>query len=97
MRRSDLAFRALQIAQWASDLTVFTNGAETVAPSQEALLAERGVRVERRPVTDLVGEGLTVTGVLLADGDIIPIEGGFVRPRWQARLDFAAELDLARR
>ena len=92
---SDLASRALQIAQWAEDLTVFTNGATTVAPSQEALLAERGVRVERREIADLVGEGLTVTGVLLADGDVVPIEGGFVRPRWHAMLDFAAELDMA--
>lgn len=90
---SDVASRALQIAQWAEDLTVFTNGAKTVAPSQEALLAERGVRVERREVADLVGEGLTVTGVLLADGDVISIDGGFVRPRWHAMIDFAAELN----
>ena len=55
---------------------MFTNGAKTVAPARRRLLAERGVRVERRPVADVVGEGLTVTGVLLADGDIIPIEAG---------------------
>jgi thioredoxin reductase len=92
---SDLATRALQIAQWSNDLTVFTNGSTAIAPSQEALLTERGVRIERRQVADLVGEGLTMTGVLLSDGDIVPIEGGFVRPRWHARLEFAAELNLA--
>jgi thioredoxin reductase len=92
---SDLASRALLISQWSADLTVFTNGAKTVGPAQEALLAGRGVRVERRPVADVVGEGLTVTGVLLEDGETIPIDGGFVRPRWHAQVDFAAQLDLA--
>jgi thioredoxin reductase len=92
---SDLASRALQIAQWSTDLTVFTNGAKAIGPAQEALLAEHGVRVERRRVADVVGEGLTVTGVLLADGDTIPVDGGFVRPHWHAQVDFAAELALA--
>ena len=92
---ADLASRALQIAQWSRDLTVFTNGAKVIAPTQEALLAQHGVRVERRPVTDVVGEGLTVTGVLLTDGETIPIDGGFVRPRWQARVEFAEELKLS--
>lgn len=90
----DIATRAMQIAQWSRNLTVFTNGAEVVTPSQQEQLAGCGVRVERRRVADVVGERSTVTGVLLADGEIVPITGGFVRPHWRVRLAFAASLRL---
>lgn len=92
---SDLASRALLIAQWSDDLTVFTNGVAPIGQAQEALLAERGVRIERRPVADVVGEGSTVSAVLLEDGTHVPIEGGFVRPRWDPALEYAASLGLA--
>lgn len=92
---SDLASRALLIAHWSHNLTVFTNGVARIGEEQEALLTTRGVRIERRPIADVVGEGSTVSAVLLADGSRIPIEGGFVRPRWDAALEYAAELGLA--
>jgi len=90
----DLAARALLIAQWSHDLTVFTNGVGTVTPAQERVLAERGVRIERRPISDIVGDRGVVSGILLADGETVPVEGGFVRPRWSANLDFAEGLGL---
>lgn len=91
---SDLAGRALLIAQWSANLVVFTNGVGTVTPGQEALLAERGVRVERRAIDDVLGERGVVTAVRLADGESIPVDGGFVRPRWDAALEFAVSLEL---
>ena len=93
---SDLAARARLIARWTSQLTVFTGGADVVGTADEAELVASGVRVERRVIADLEGERGQLTGVRLADGDVVPVEGGFVRPEWHPALDFLASLDVAR-
>ncbi len=92
---SDLAARALLIAQWSHNLIVFTNGVGRVTAAQEAVLAERNVRIERRPIKDVAGERGLVSAMLLTDGTSIPVDGGFVRPRWDAALDYLAELEIA--
>jgi thioredoxin reductase len=92
---SDVAWRALLISQWSNHLTVFTNGADAITSGQEALLAERGVAVERRALDDVEGDRHGVTGVRLVDGEVIAMSGGFVRPKWHAQLEFAASLELA--
>ncbi len=84
----DLAERALLISQWSSDLIVFTNGAALVTEPEQAALARRGVRIERRPIADVVGERGRMTGVLLADGETIPREAGFVRPEWSPAIGY---------
>ena len=93
---SDVFARALLISRFSSDLVVFTNGADTVRPEQEAQLRAIGIRVERRPIDDIVGERAEMTGVRLADGEVVPRVGGFVRPRWHAPVEFLGEQDLAR-
>ena len=93
---SDLFSRALLISRFSSDLIVFTNGAETIRPEQEAELASIGVRVERREIDDIVGEKADMTGVRLTDGEVVPRVGGFVRPRWHAAIDYFGDLDIAR-
>ena len=92
----DVASRALLIARFSRDLTVFTNAAPVIAPAEEALLAGHSVQVERREIADVIGggENWAMSGVLLADGTIIPAVGGFVRPHWRAPLEFAATLGL---
>jgi thioredoxin reductase len=90
----DLVHRALLIRQWSSDLTVFTNGIGVVTESGEAVLAERGVRVERRGIIDILGTDGIVASLLLDDGERVPVAGGFVRPRWDAALDYAAALAI---
>jgi len=91
---SDLAARALLIAQWSHNLIVFTNGVGRISAGQEALLTERGVRIERREVADVVGDRGVVAGVQLADGELVPVEGGFVRPHWDAQLGYLDALGL---
>lgn len=91
---SDVAWRALLISQWSDHLTVFTNAADAITSGQEALLAERGVAVERRAIADVEGDREGVTGVRLADGEVVAMSGGFVRPRWHAQLEFAEGLAL---
>jgi thioredoxin reductase len=92
---SDLASRALLIAQWSHNLTVFTNGLGRITEAQEAVLADRGVRVERGAIDDVVGERGVVSAVRLADGRSVAVEGGFVRPRWDASLGYLSTLGLA--
>jgi thioredoxin reductase len=90
----DLAERALLISQWSSDLVVFTNGVGEVSEADERALVARGIRVERRPIADVVGDRLGLTGVELQDGEVVPRTGGFVRPHWETRLDYATSLGL---
>lgn len=92
---SDLASRALLIAQWSHNLTVFTNALGRITDAQEAVLSERGVRVERGAIDDVLGDRGVVSAVRLADGRSIAVEGGFVRPRWDAALGYLSTLDLA--
>lgn len=93
---SDLFARALLISRFSSDLVVFTNGADTIRPEQEAQLSSIGVRVERREIDDIVGEKADMTGVRLADGEVITRVGGFVRPRWHASVGYFGDLEIER-
>lgn len=93
---SDLFARALLISRFSSDLVVFTGGADTIRPEQERQLSRIGIRVERRAIDDIVGERSDMTGIRLADGEVIPRVGGFVRPRWHAPVEFLGGLDIER-
>jgi len=92
----DLAERALLLSQWSRDLIVFTNGVGVVSPSDEARLATLGIRVERRQVRDVAGDREGLTGVTLVDGETVPREAAFVRPKFETALDFVDPLDLDR-
>ncbi|PXA68004.1 NAD(P)/FAD-dependent oxidoreductase [Cryobacterium arcticum] len=91
----DLAEHALLISQWTDDLIVFTNGIGQISADDEASLVARGIAVDRRPLADVVGERGAMTGIQVADGDFVPRDGGFVRPRYAAAATFAGALDLA--
>ena len=88
----DLAEHALLISQWTDDLIVFTNGVGQVTEADEAGLAARGIRVDRRPLADVVGERGAMTGIQVADGEFVARAGGFVRPRYEAAAAFAVSL-----
>jgi len=91
----DLAERALLLSQWSRDLIVFTQGVGHVSETDEAALAERGVRVDRREVADVAGDRDGLNGVVLADGETVAREAAFVRPDYETALDYAAGLQLA--
>lgn len=90
----DLAARALLLAQWSRDLIVFTNGIGTVSDADEAHLAERGIRVDRRVLVDVAGDRTGLTGVVLADGETVAREAMFVRPIFSPALGYAEGLGL---
>ena len=90
----DLAARALYLSQWSRDLIVFTNAVGTVSDADEARLAERGIRVDRREIADVAGDRTGLTGVTLADGETVPRVAAFVRPVYSPNLGYAASLGL---
>jgi len=92
----DLAEWAILVAQWSSDLIVFTNGSDTVTEPEEAALASAGIRVERGAVAELAGGRDGFSGVMLADGTLVERSGGFVRPEWSAPLEYLLPLALDR-
>jgi thioredoxin reductase len=90
----DLAERATVISQWSRDLIVFTNGVGVVTEAEEASLAERGVRVDRREMSDVTGDRTGLTGVTLADGETVPRAAAFVRPVYTPNLAYVSSLGL---
>jgi thioredoxin reductase len=87
----DLAARALHLSRWSNELTVFTNGTAVLDADGETLLATRGIRVERSPIAELEGHRGQIAEVRLANGSSVAVEGGFVRPVWDAPLAFLEE------
>ncbi|WP_158863567.1 NAD(P)/FAD-dependent oxidoreductase [Leifsonia sp. AG29] len=93
---ADLAERALLLSQWTDDLVVFTNGVAPVSDDEERALGALGIRVERRPIDDFVGDKGLMTGIRLIDGEVVERVGGFLRPVWTPALSFLDALDLDR-
>ena len=91
----DLAAQAKLLSQWSRDLIVFTNAVGVLSDADEAQLAERGIRVDRRRIADVAGDRSGLTGVTLADGETVARDGAFVRPRYSTALDYASGLELA--
>lgn len=92
----DLAWRAWWTLQWTSDLVVLTNGSSAISAEEEDELSQAGVDVIRTPIDEIRGDHGVMTGVALADGRVIQRGTGFIRPRWQARLEFLDDLVLGR-
>ena len=92
----DLAERALLVSRWSRDVVAFTNGIGLVTGEQEAELAARGIRVERRAITDVVGDRSGLTGIALEGGEVVPRNAGFIRPRYVSTIDYADSLGLTR-
>lgn len=90
---TDLYERAVQLTRFSGALTVFA-GERQLGALQELDLLERGVVVETREVVDVEGGPGGVSGVALADGDVVTAEAVFVRPNYVAKLDFASELGI---
>ena len=90
----DLAERAIVISQWSRDLIVFTNGVGVITPGDEAALVGRGIRVDRRQISDVAGDRTGLTGVVLADGETVPRVAAFVRPIYAPNLGYVSSLGL---
>jgi thioredoxin reductase len=70
---------ALLVRQWSPDVVVLTHTDELAADHREALLA-CGIGVVEGPIARLVVEDDRLTGVALADGQVVARTAVFVRP-----------------
>ena len=61
--------QALLLPDWSGDVTLFTNDAVEPTPAQLEALHARGVRVDRRRVAAVLGDGDALTGVRLEGPD----------------------------
>jgi len=91
----DMAERALLLSQWSDDVILFTNGVAQVSDTDAAELERRGIRIDHRLLADVEGDRDGLTGVRTADGDVVPRDAAFVRPRFAPALDWASGLGLA--
>ena len=67
------------VRQWSDDVTFFVHTHE-IADAEQAQLEARGVRIVHGEIGRLVVEDDRLTGVELADGQVVPRTAVFVRP-----------------
>lgn len=72
--------QALLIPDWGPT-TYFTQGQYEPEPADLHAFAARGIRVERTPVVELLGDAPALDGVRLADGRIVEVAALFTAPR----------------
>jgi thioredoxin reductase len=85
------AHQAALIPDWGPAI-YFTQGIYEPEPEQAALLARRGVVIERTPVIALLGEAPSLRAVALADGRTIDVAAVFTAPRTRQTSPIAENL-----
>ncbi|MBO0899260.1 NAD(P)/FAD-dependent oxidoreductase [Cellulomonas sp. zg-ZUI199] len=73
--------QALLVRQLSDDVTLLTGDTFEPGADDAADLAARGVRVVRGPVTGVRTEQDTLTGLVLADGGLVPCDAVFIATR----------------
>lgn len=86
--------QAMILPDWGPT-TFYTQGVFEPTAEEAALLGARGVEIERTPVTELVGEGPNIRGLVLADGREVPAEAVFTAPRTHMASPLAEQLGCA--
>ncbi|WP_176040338.1 NAD(P)/FAD-dependent oxidoreductase [Burkholderia stabilis] len=86
--------QAILIPDWGPT-TWFTQGVAEANEEEAALLDARGVRIERSPVVEILGDAPRLEALRLADGQIVPIDALFVGARTAMASDLAQQLGCA--
>ncbi|VWC12523.1 NAD(P)/FAD-dependent oxidoreductase [Burkholderia lata] len=86
--------QAILIPDWGPT-TWFTQGVAEANPEEAALLDARGVRIERSPVVEILGDAPRIEALRLADGQVVPIDALFVGARTAMVSDLAQQLGCA--
>ena len=88
------AHQAMLIAEWGPT-TLYLNGGDMPNEETCARLASRGVGIELAAVAALVGEGGTLTGMMLGDGRMAAVEALYLAPRSRMNSPLAERLGCA--
>lgn len=86
--------KALLVSDWGP-VTLFTQDAFLPRAEMMVRLTERGITVERVPITEMLGEAPSLSAVKLADGRVRPLAALFVGPRTQMASSLALQLGCA--
>ncbi|SCB59044.1 Thioredoxin reductase [Rhizobium aethiopicum] len=88
------AHSAMMIPDWGAT-TFFTQSLFEPDEEQLARLTARGVRIERSPVVELLGDSPKLQAVRLADGRTVPVDAIFVAPKTAMASPIAEQLGCA--
>lgn len=88
------AHQAVLLPDWGPT-TYFTQGQFEPDAEQAALMAKRGVRIERSPIVELMGASPCLDAVKLADGRRMAIHALFVASKTHMASPLAAQLGCA--
>lgn len=83
--------QAAILPDWGST-TLYTQGEFEPSAEEAALLAARGVVIERTPVVELLGEGTSIRALRLADGREVAADVVFTAPRTSLASPLAEQL-----
>ncbi|VWC57321.1 thioredoxin reductase [Burkholderia lata] len=86
--------QAILIPDWGPT-TWFTQGVVEANEEETALLDARGVRIERSPVVEILGDAPRIDALRLADGQVVPVDALFVGARTAMASDLAQQLGCA--
>ena len=86
--------QAILIPDWGPT-TWFTQGVVEANEAETALLGARGVRIERSPVVDILGDAPRIDALRLADGQVVPVDALFIGARTEMASDLARQLGCA--
>ncbi len=88
------AHQALLIAEWGPT-TLYLNGGDMPDEATCARLGSRGVGIEPAAVAALVGEGGSLSGLMLEDGRTAPLDALYLAPRTRMNSPLAERLGCA--
>ncbi|MNX65622.1 Thioredoxin reductase [compost metagenome] len=88
------AHQAMLLPDWGPT-TYFTQGEYEPDEEQAALMAKRGVRIERSPIVELMGTAPGLDAVKLADGRRMAVHALFVASKTHMASPLAAQLGCA--
>ena len=72
--------KAHMLRAYSRDVTVFSALAGDLPENDRLVLDELGIRVDARPVTHIVTEGDSLSGLALADGTVAEVDAVFAEP-----------------
>jgi thioredoxin reductase len=87
--------RALLLRLWSDDVTLLTDGPAGLEPDEAERLSSAGVAVDEREAAGLEGPDGTLTAVLFANGERLPLGGLLVPAPMRQRSALAEQLGVA--
>lgn len=81
------------VSNWTSDLIVFTNGSQVISPEEKELLHSKGIIINEKKITSLIGDEGMLEKIQLEDETEVLREGGFIASEWEQSASFQSELE----